>query len=128
MADITPVVHYDGLSGVRVILWETLTSTNIQGAPYRAPHYADVTVQILGTLAGSDALIIEGSLIKGTTTDGDFTVLTDVHSNVLSGITTAAQIDSIAENVLEIRPRLSTAADGSTDVDVYMLFTTMARR
>lgn len=100
--------------GVVKAKWETLTTTNADGAPFTTSRYSDKSVQVLGTFGAGGTLLIEGSNDGGTT----WATLNDANGNALSF--GAAKIEQILENVEKIRPRVS-AGDGTTDLDVYII-------
>lgn len=117
MATITPVKQStDGLTGILVYLWETLTSTNTTGVAIRCPQYTDKTVQITGTF-GPGTLTLQGSNVPIPGANDWFT-LTDPQGNGIAK--TAASGETVVESPLWIRPIVS-AGDGTTDLDVTIL-------
>lgn len=108
--------------GVRVVKWANLASGDV-GQPYRAPHYSDKTVQVSGTFGTGGNCRIEGSLAYSGAPV--WATLTDPQGNNLDF--TAAKLESVAENVVDIRPNI-TAGDGTTSITVRLLVSTVARR
>ena len=105
-----------GASGITLVKWEGLTkTTDDTGEPYICPHYADKSVQLIGTLGVAGACTIQGSNMKDTPT---YATLNDPSSAAL--VMTALAIEAILENTYLVRPAI-TAGDGTTDLDVYML-------
>lgn len=96
--------------------WDTLTTTNSDGAPITPElgggTFTDRTVQVTGTPGVGGTLVIEGS-----NDNVNWETLTDPLGNPLSF--TAAGIKTILENPLYTRPNV-TAGDGSTDFDVVI--------
>lgn len=82
---------------IAVSTW-ALTSADPTGDPVRLGDHADRTVQVLGTFGGA-SVVWEGSL-EGTT----FRTLTNLLGNPLSY--TGPGLDSVAEMVVYVRPRL----------------------
>lgn len=121
------VVNYEeadiGIGGIKLFKWPLLANGDT-GTPLRIPNYADVTVHVEGTFSVGGNCIIEGTLMNEASPT--FATLNDVHGTALATIT-AEIIHSIAENVWEIRPRIS-AGDGSTAIDVWLMAFTPARR
>jgi hypothetical protein len=99
---------------VHIASWDTLTTTNADGAPLRMPEAADRSVQVFGTFGTGGNLVIEGSNDGGTT----YHTLTDPQGNALAF--TSAKIETITELTELVRPRV-TAGDGTTDLDVHLL-------
>ena len=105
-----------GASGITLVKWEGLTkTTDDTGEPYICPHYADKSVQLIGTLGVAGECTIQGSNMKDTPT---YATLNDPSSAAL--VMTALAIEAILENTYLVRPAI-TAGDASTDLDVYML-------
>lgn len=100
--------------GVHKTTWDTLTTTNADGAPQSAHRFADKSIQVTGTFGAGGTLLIQGSNDGGAT----WATLADPNGNALS--ITAAKIETILENVQLIRPFVS-AGDGTTDLDVTMV-------
>ena len=105
-----------GASGITLVKWEGLTDdTSDTGQPYICPHYADKSIQLIGTLGTAGACTIQGSNMKDTPT---YATLNDPSSTAL--VMDALAIEAILENTYLVRPAI-TAGDGDTDLDVYML-------
>ena len=105
-----------GASGITLVKWEGLTkTTDDTGQPYICPHYADKSIQLIGTLGTAGACTIQGSNMKDTPT---YATLNDPSSAAL--VMDALAIEAILENTYLVRPAI-TAGDGDTDLDVYML-------
>ena len=103
-------------------LWETLTTTNSDGAPVKLTGAYLCDVQVLGTFGIGGTVLIEGSLVESPGAS-DWATLNDVQGNALSF--TAAKIEKVQEEVLWIRPRVS-GGDGTTDLDVRLMQTRRA--
>ena len=105
-----------GASGITLVKWEGLTkTTDDTGEPYICPHYADKSVQLIGTLGVGGVCTIQGSNMKDTPT---YATLNDAQGNAMT--MDALKIEQILENSYLVRPAI-TAGDGTTDLDVYML-------
>jgi hypothetical protein len=104
-----------GASGITLVKWEGLTTTDDTGEPYICPHYADKSVQLIGTLGVDGEVTIEGSNMKDSPT---YATLNDPQGSAL--VMTTLKIEAILENTYLVRPRV-TDGDGNTDLDVYML-------
>lgn len=118
MATITPVPQtptpFVDAQGVQRILWETLTTANASGAPWGAPGNADRSIQAEGTFGASAAIHLHGS------NDGtNYHPLTDYNGDEI--VLSAAGISAVSELTAWVKPVL-TDGDGSTDVDVTMVF------
>lgn len=83
-----------------------------QGSPVAVGDYADVSVQVLGTIATA-TVVLEGSNDDGTT----YTTLNDPQGNPLSF--TTLKIEQVLEPMRLIRPRV-TVGDEAMDVDVVL--------
>ncbi len=114
MATINPVVTIIDDNTMR-FFWETLTTTNDNGAPIPASFmdYADRTVQVTGTFGAAGNLRVQGSNDLAI-----YAALTDPQGNDLN--IAAAKIEQIMEIALLMRP-LVTAGDGTTDLDVSVV-------
>ncbi len=97
-------------SGKTVIHDWSLTSADATGVAISVPGSSDRTIQFVADTTGSATVILEGSLDADPDT-GTFTTLTDGQGNAISF--TATGIEMVAENVLFIRPRLSTVGSGA---------------
>jgi hypothetical protein len=103
-------------SGMILVKWEGLTkATDDTGEPFICPHFADKSVQLIGTLGAAGACTIEGSNMKDSPT---YATLSDPQGNTL--VLTSLKIEQVLENVYLVRPSI-TAGDGTTDLDVYLL-------
>ena len=114
MATINPVVTPIDDNTYK-FFWETLTTTNSDGAPIpaRFMSYADRSVQVTGTFGAGGNLRIQGS--NDMT---NYAALTDPQGNALD--ITTAKIEQIMEIGLLTRPFVS-AGDGTTDLDVTIV-------
>jgi len=105
-----------GASGITLVKWEGLTkTTDDTGEPYICPHYADKSVQLIGTLGVGGVCTMQGSNMKDSPT---YATLNDAQGNAMT--MDALKIEQILENSYLVRPAI-TAGDGTTDLDVYML-------
>jgi len=103
-------------SGMILVKWEGLTkATDDTGEPFICPHFADKSVQLIGTLGAAGACTIEGSNMKDSPT---YATLSDPQGNAL--VLTTLKIEQVLENVYLVRPSI-TAGDATTDLDVYLL-------
>lgn len=101
-------------SGVIVVLWENLVLLDT-GQPFICPHFADKSVQVIGTFGASGNCSIEGSNMIDSPT---YAVLNDPQGNPLT--VTSAKIETLLENTYLVRPNI-TLGDGTTDLDIYLL-------
>ena len=85
-----------------------LTTADATGEAISHPGSSDRTVQLIADTAGSATAILEGSLESTPVT---WFTLTDGQGNAISF--TASGGEMVAENVLWLRPRLSTAGSGA---------------
>ena len=97
-------------SGRTVIHDWSLTTADATGDAISVPGSSDRTIQFIADTAGAATAILEGSLDADPTT-GTFFTLTDGQGNAISF--TASGGEMVAENVLFVRPRLSTAGSGA---------------
>ena len=93
-------------SGRTVVHDWSLTTADATGTAVSVPGSSDRTVQLIADTAGGATAILEGSLDNIT-----FFTLTDGQGNAISF--TASGGEMVAENVLFVRPRLSTAGSGA---------------
>lgn len=103
--------------GVYKITWEAIgtTSADDTGAAVHVPGgFSDVTIQVLGTFAGS-TLTIQGSNDGGTT----WTALNDSRGEGNAMAFTAANLMTLNELPLQIRPVLTSGS--SSDLDVIAI-------
>ena len=106
---------YDA-SGITLIKWTGLTkATDDTGEPFISPHFADKSIQLIGTLGVAGACTIEGSNMVTTPT---YATLSDPQGNAL--VMTSLKIEQVLENTYLIRPSI-TAGDANTLLDVYMM-------
>lgn len=106
-----PVGKKDG--SLRLITFETMTTTNTTTAVIDWAEYADRSVQVAGTFGAGGTLLIEGS------NDGtNWATLNNVQGTALS--ITAAGIKQVAEVTTQVRARVS-AGDGTTSLNVAFL-------
>ena len=96
----------------QVITWETLTTTNADGASVELPYFSDRSVQVVGTFGTGGNLRIQGS------NDGtNWAALQGIDNSDLN--ITSACIKQIAPVTRYVRA-LVTAGDGTTDLDVFL--------
>jgi hypothetical protein len=109
MATINHVRQDVAIANARsVILWETLTATDVGEALALPIGGAQVGVQMIGTFGG--AVVLQG------TVDGvNWVTLNDIAGTAVS--LTAAGYFEISTSVVAVRP---SAAAGVSDVDVYL--------
>ncbi len=93
-------------SGRTVVHDWSLTTADATGDSVSVPGSSDRTIQFVADTAGSATAILEGSM-----DDSTFFTLTDGQGNAISF--TASGGEMVAENVLFVRPRLSTAGSGA---------------
>ena len=108
-----PATTFGDVKVVSLAIWETLTTSNVDGEPLSMPASADRSIQAIGNFAGSAHLICQGSNDGST-----WATLTDPQGNAIDF--TAAGIEQIMEITLFLRP-LVTGGDSNTDIDVYVL-------
>ncbi len=107
-------VRTDNPDGTHRHFWETLTSTNLDGAAISIAGAADRSVQIIGTF-DTCTIVLQGS---NEATPSNWHTLTDPQGNPITK--TAAALEAILENVTWIRPLMSSAG-ASSDIDVILL-------
>ena len=100
--------------GVVIVTWETLTTTNTDGAPALVPGYPDKCVQGVGNFSGSASVALQGS------NDGTNWFACSDQAGTDIAMTAATIGAVVAENPLYVRPLLS-SGDGSADVDVILV-------
>ena len=114
MATIAVAKDFDDEHTI-VYKWETITTTNRDGAAIEIPDHVDRSIQAIGTFsAGTPLLSLEGSNDGGTT----WAILTDPQGVAIT--LTAVGLKQISEVTRHIRPNLA-GGDGSTDIDVFVL-------
>jgi len=102
------------VEGVTLLKWAGLQEDDT-GTPIMFAHQNDRTVHVFGTFGVGGTVLIEGSLEATPTA---YATLNDPQGNALSFA--AARIESVLENVTNIRPRVS-VGDANTLLDVYLL-------
>ena len=114
--------------GVRIVKWASLADGD-SGTPYRAPHYADKSVQVSGTPGAGGNCRIQGSnvangvsVVYGTLNDPQGNVLDFTAADV-----TANKLEEVLENSYLIRPTI-TAGDTTTAISVRLLISTVSKR
>ena len=123
---ITPALDNAGgvITGAFVAKWATMANGDV-GEPINIPNYRDKAVQVKGTFGAGGSVAVEGSNVAGSTTNGDYATLNTVGGTALA--ITAAGIKNVGEDPLRIRPHV-TAGDGTTALDVIMIYSSTARR
>jgi len=107
--------------GVRVFRWEGI----VQGdtcAPLNIAGCERLTLHAIGTF-DTGTITVQGTVDPDPA--GTFTALRDQTGTAIS--LTAAGIRKIGEDVVQVKPVL-TGGGGSTDIDVFLLVGTVARR
>lgn len=104
-------------SGIKLIVWTSLTTTNLDGTPFIGPQFADRSVQVTGAFSGA-TLQIQGTNFESSET---WTQLTDPQGNPIGF--TSAGIEQVMENTYKIRPLLI-GGTGSTDLTIHFLGST----
>ena len=112
MATIIPTRNLMAGRRAAVYLWETLTTTNLDGQWLETIMLSDMTVQVLGTF-GTGTITMQGS------NDGGTTAVTLTDPAAVDITFTAAGGSQILENYAFVRPLLS-GGNGTTDLDVYL--------
>ena len=112
--------------GVRIIKW-TLLDLDDSGAPYFAPQYSSKVIQWTGTPGVGGAGKIQGSMEPGTPVWGTLHNPQGADASVVAADITANLIVQMLEDCYQIRPFM-TGGDGTTNVTVYLMVTTTARR
>jgi hypothetical protein len=102
------------MRGVYVVKWIGFQVAGDTGKPFECPHYADKSVQVIGTFGGA-TVTIQGSNMKDTPT---YATLNDDGGTALTF--TSAGIKKIRENTYWVRPIIS-GGDETTNLDVYLL-------
>lgn len=97
-----------------VIAWRNL-KCNDEGQTIMVPFSMNKSVQVFGTFGVGGRLVIEGS---NEIEPENWIILSDTSSNLL--IITMPKIKQIAENALQIRPRV-TGGDDTTNLTVFLL-------
>jgi hypothetical protein len=109
------------ISEVRRYKWTGLLNGD-DGGVVRVPEKSEKIIQAYGTPGAAGNLTIEGTLDDADQGDvPTYATLVDPQGNAIN-ITATNKIESILDNVLEIRPRV-TAGDGTTTWTVIMLVT-----
>ncbi len=109
MATIIPTGSWIA-RGVHKTTWGTLSTGDKTGGPATSPQMADKTVFVDGVYGTGTTIIIEGS------SDGvTYHLLHDPQGNDLS-FTSGAAPETILENPLFIRPRITAGASAALDV------------
>lgn len=109
-------------AGVATVTWATLTETNTTGQGVRVAHFADRTVQMVGTFGGA-AVALQGSNDSTDGSNGTWGTLTDPQGNNISK--SAAAMSVVMENPLWVRP-LVTGGSG-VNVNVILVGSTSRR-
>lgn len=115
MAVRTPVEVHTGIGGVKLYKWVGLLNGDT-GAGVRLPHYADKSLQAVGTFGAGGTVTVQGSNDLGVT-------FGNLHRFDATDLTlTDSEPGAPVENTVEIRP--SVAGDGATDLVVWLLAAT----
>jgi len=116
MAVRTAVEVFTGIGGIKVYKWEGLLNTDT-GSGVRLPHYADKSLQAVGTFGAGGTVTIQGSNDLGVTFGA-------LHRFDATDLTLAdSEPGAPVENTVEIRPNV-TAGDGTTSLVVWLLAAT----
>ena len=112
MSTISRTRQATDAADVFIVSWAGLANGD-DGEPVTFSHYADRSVQVVGTFGSGGTLRWEGS------NDGiNWAALTDPQGNALDF--TSARIEQVSEAVRYARPRV-TAGDGTTALSVHLL-------
>ena len=106
------------VSGVRLITWSSMTSTNIDGYPFICAQFADKAVQVSGVFGGATVTL------QGSNTAGGSEVwatLNDPQGNTL--VFSTAKVEQVLENTYKVRPLVS-GGDGTTSLLVVLCVST----
>lgn len=101
----------------RTFTWTPLTETNADGQPLILSSAYDKTVQVYGTFGAGGTCIVEGTnespgaFAQGLTLEG-------LNNTALSY--TAAGIEKIKENPVQLRPRVSAGTGVSLTVKIHV--------
>lgn len=114
MATIAPTPIFNERNDITAVKWASMTEADT-AVPLRnvAPR-TDATVMVVGDFGTGGDIRMEGTLDPD---EGTFVDLHDPQGNVIAF--TAADIETILENVPTIRP--SVEAGTGVDVDVYLM-------
>lgn len=107
--------------GVVKVEWSGLLNGDT-GAPEDLSRYPDKTMQLKGTFGAGGSVNIEGSNDGGST----YHILNDTRGEGNALTLTAADTRMVLENPAAIRPNV-TAGDGTTNLSVIIVASTMAR-
>lgn len=95
------------------VLWENMANGDVGDTAVRLGHYADRSVQVVGTFGAGGSVSLKGSNDGGTT----WATLTDPAGNAITFTSTG--LKQILHLPHRIRPEV-TAGDGTTSLDVYL--------
>ena len=98
--------------------WTTMANGD-DGEPISHMGKADRSVQVNGTFGVGGSIRIQGSNMASPATDADWFDLTDASDNPL--VFTTAKGETILQLTRWVRADV-TAGDGTTDLDVYLVF------
>lgn len=112
MATINPTITRNNDFTVIKYTYSAL-GTGDDGAPFKAPEFADKTVQVTGT-PGTTAGTIN---VQGSNDENNYFTLTEPGGVTALGTVAVTEGNAIQENPLTIRP-LVVAGDGATDLEV----------
>lgn len=117
MATIAPTYSEQVGSGdgsTKLLTWTSLVAASLVGAPFEAPEYADISVQIVANTVGGATCVIEGS------NDGtNYGTLNNAQGTALSVSATTAP-KQIIERPRYIRPRIS-GGGGTEDWTITLI-------
>ena len=113
MAERTAVEVHTGIGGLLLYKWAGLLNGDT-GNGVRVPHYADKSLQAVGTFGAGGTVTIQGSNDLGVTFGA-------LHRFDATDLTLAdSEPGAPVENTLEVRPNV-TAGDGTTSLVVWMV-------
>jgi hypothetical protein len=102
--------------GVLVYKWTGLTEADT-ATPVIAPRHSEKSVQVNGTFGAGGTIIFEGTL-ETAAAPAAYQQLHDPSQNNLSY--TSAGLDTVLENVYQIRPRVSAGTGVAVDVRLML--------
>lgn len=115
MAVRTATEVHTGIQGVKLFKWSGLLNGDT-GSGVRVPHFADKSLQAVGTFGAGGTVTVQGSNDLGVT-------FGTLHRFDATDLTlTDTEPGAPIENTVEIRP--SVAGDGATDLVVWLLVAT----
>lgn len=110
-------------NGVVIHEWVGLAASGDVGVWVAVPHFSDKTVQVSGSFGTGGVVDIEGSIDDPTEAAPAFETLADPQGNDISIATADKKLETILDNCVFIRPRMTAGSGASLTVRLLSVTT-----